>query len=195
MNKYLPIGIVTILSCNQVKQTETKVDTLVNLPVETKEAPVPQQQGSKISGDFNGDGKMEFAYAIRVKEGEGNPVEDGTPDEYAVIFSDTTIVPFKIGCCEARLINEGDLNHDDADEISTFQAPMNGNTYDMTTHTFKGNNWKALIETFMIPTGGDYISEKELEERIFMENDTLYMYNVDYSDDNLKLIKKKVTVN
>jgi hypothetical protein len=197
MNKYVLVGMVAIFSCNQAKQKESNIDTLAKpqaLPVQTKEVPVQTAEEPKLSGDFNGDGKMEFAYAIKIKEGHGNPVEDGVPDEYAIQFSDTGITSINIGCCEARLINENDLNHDDADEISIFQAPMNGNTYQMTTYTLKGNNWKELIEPFLIPTGGDEVSDKELQERIFIENDALYMYDVDYSDESFKLLKKKVVL-
>jgi hypothetical protein len=189
MNKYLLPGMLILLSCNETtpKKANISTDTVAAQPV----LPVQTVEEPKLSGDFNGDGKVEFAYVIRTIEGHGNPIEDGVPDEYAIRFSDTGMAAINIGCCEARLINESDLNHDDGDEISVFQAPMNGNTYQMKTYTLKENNWKELSDPFLIPTGGDEVSDETLQERIFIENDTLYMYDVDVNED-FKLVKKKV---
>ena len=183
--------MLIILSCNETtpKKVNIPTDTVATQAVQ----PVQTIDTTKLSGDFNGDGKVEFAYVIRTKEGHGNPIEDGVPDEYAIQFSDSGMAAINIGCCEARLINESDLNHDDADELSVFQAPMNGNTYQMATYTLKGNNWKELADPFLIPTGGDEVEDKELQERIFIENDSLYRYDVDVNED-FKLVKKKVVV-
>ena len=126
------------------------------------------------------------------KVGHGNPMENGVPDELALQFSDPAIPAFNIGCCEVRLINEGDLNHDGADEISAFQAPMNGNTYNWTTYTFKDNTWKPLFDSFLIPTGGDAVADQELDDRVFMENDSIFYYDTDFNDESFKLIKKAV---
>ncbi|RRJ86873.1 hypothetical protein EG240_15825 [Paenimyroides tangerinum] len=43
--------------------------------------------GEIIKGDFNGDGKIETALLVKVKQGFGNPIEDGEPDEYEIQFS------------------------------------------------------------------------------------------------------------
>lgn len=165
---------------NKQEKTETKTSSLLTI-------------GEKIQGDFNGDGQTEFATATKIKGGQGNPVEDGTPAEYEIQFSGDNLKSINAGCCDIRLINEGDLNNDGADEISIFQAPMNGCTYSMTTYSFINGNWKQIIETFLIPTGCDNISNENLQKRIFKENNAIYFYDTDLNDENGKLVKKKAT--
>ncbi len=148
--------------------------------------------GTSVQGDFNGDGQKEFAFSVQTKIGEGNPMEDGTADEFAVNFSTDKFKSIDVGCCDIRLINEGDLNADGNDEITVFQAPMNGCTYSMTTYSFVNNTWKTLIESLLIPTGCDYLSDEEIQKRIFIENGKVYYYDVDSNDENFKLVKKSV---
>lgn len=47
--------------------------------------------GVEIEGDFLGNGKKITATAIKIKEEKGNPIEDGTPAEYEIRFSDKKI--------------------------------------------------------------------------------------------------------
>lgn len=166
---------------NQVPEAETKPSELITI-------------GENIQGNFIDSNQIIVAKVIKVKEGEGNPVEDGTPDEYEIQFSDTNIKSIPAECCEIRLINEGDLNNDGTDEISLFQAPMNGCTYTMTTYTFSNNTWKTYIKPFLIPTACENISNEDLQKRIFKENNDIYFYDTDLNDENGKLIKKKVII-
>lgn len=151
--------------------------------------------GEKIQGNFLGNGKNITATVIKIKEGKGNPVEDGTPDEYEIHFSDKKLKPIKADCCEIILINEGDLNKDRTEEISIYQAPMNGCTYSMTTYSYINGNWKKIVNTFMIPTDCEGISNEELQKIIFRENNNIYFLQKDMSNENGKLIKKKVKLN
>lgn len=150
--------------------------------------------GTAIQGDFNGDGQNEFAFSVKTHVGEGNPMEDGTTDEFAVYFSTDKLKSIAVGCCDIQLINEGDLNGDGKDEISVFQAPINGCSYSMTTYSYTNNAWNTFIETFLIPTGCDGLNDKELQKRVFSENGNVYFYDVDYNDENFTLIKKKVKI-
>lgn len=150
--------------------------------------------GTSVQGDFNGDGQKEFAFAVKTKTGKGNPVDGGTPDEYSVNFSTEKLKSIPAGCCDITLINEGDLNNDGRDEISFYQAPMNGNTYYMKTYSFLNGAWKEIIETFSVPTGGNYLSDEDIQKRIFKENGSVYIYDVDVNDENFKLVKKKTTL-
>jgi hypothetical protein len=148
--------------------------------------------GEKIQGDFNGDRKIDTATAIKIKEGQGNPIEDGTPDEYQIQFSGNGFKPINAGCCDIRLINEHDLNNDGTDEISIYQAPMNGCIYSMATYTFINGSWKQIVKPFSIPTGCDEISDDDLQKRIFKENKTIFYFYADPNDENGKLVKKRV---
>ncbi|KFF02407.1 hypothetical protein [Flavobacterium reichenbachii] len=190
-----------LISCSQKSKTENSNSEIlkndsVTLKAKTK-TPLPEKAdrilvGAKIEGDFDGDGKNEFAIVTKTKTGEGNPVEDGTPDEYTISFSNTSLKPIVIGCCEAQLINEGDLNEDGKDEFSVFQAPMNGCTYSMTTYSLQNSNWKQVIEPFLISTGCDGFTYDELQNRIFIENKTVYKLETDPNDESLKLFRKKI---
>lgn len=153
MKIYLLITLLALQACVHTAQQDDSSESLADTIQQVKPAPADSvdpdagenyphnatTDSSRISGDFNGDGKTEYAWAVISKPGHGNPMEDGVADEFSLQFSDPSIPEFKIGCCEVTLINEGDLNHDGADELSTYQAPGNGNTYDWTTYTFKDN--------------------------------------------------------
>ena len=152
-----------------------------------------QLVGDKIQGDFDGDGKSEFAYMIKIKDQKGNPMEDGTPAEYEIQFSNEKLKPINVGCCEVRLLNEGDLNNSGRDEISIFQAPMNGCTYSMTTFTYDKKVWKELVNAFLFPTYCDPISDEDLQKRVFKENNNIYYYKTDLNSEDGKLIKVKLS--
>ena len=148
--------------------------------------------GVEIEGNFLGNGKKIVATAIKTVEAKGNPIEDGTPAEYEIRFSDNKVKPIKVGCCETMLINEGDLNKDGRDDISVYQAPMNGCTFTMTTYSFNNQDWKKIVNPFLIPTGCELVSNDALQKMIFRENNQIYYQEKDMSDENGKLIKKKV---
>ncbi len=150
--------------------------------------------GTSIQGDFNGDEQKEYAFAVKTFQGQGNPLDGGTADEFSVNFSSDKLKSFTVGCCSIKLINEGDLNGNGKDEITVYQAPMNGNTYSMTTYSNKNGKWEVIINTFLIPTGGNMLSDEELQKRIFKENGSVYFYDVDLSSKNFNLVKKKVTL-
>ncbi|MCQ4142625.1 hypothetical protein [Chryseobacterium sp. EO14] len=191
MRRLLIIMTIGLFSCGQSSQDKKSV-TDKQEKVETKALNLPTI-GEKIQGDFDGDGQADFATAIKIKEGKGNPVEDGTPDEYEIQFSGDNMKSINAGCCDILLINEGDLNNDGADDLSALQAPMNGCTYSMTTYSFINGTWKQIVETFLIPTGCDNISNDDLQKRIFKENNAIYFYDTDLNDENGKLVKTKAT--
>lgn len=194
-------ALLLLVSCSQKSKTEdinpeiSKKDS-VSVKTESKTSQEKKTTkllvGAKIEGDFDGDGKNEFATVTKTKQGEGNPIEDGTPDEYTITFSTTSLKAIPINCCEATLINEGDLNNDGKDDFSVFQAPMNGCTYAMTTYSLQNSDWKQIIETFLVPTGCDGFTAEDLQNRIFIENKTVYKLETDPNDESLKLIRKKI---
>lgn len=169
-------------------------------PTKNNDIKIHQTVGDKIYGDFNGDGKFEYAYSKLVKKGYGNPVEDGVPDEFEIRFSDNSINPIKVGCCSFKLINEGDLNNDGADEISIFQKPMNGCSGMVIT--FNINNGKYLFTPFSLFWCAE-IDHINLERLVVKESDNVFYYEADPNDENLlnkgviqfdRLIKKKANL-
>jgi hypothetical protein len=189
MRRQIIILIIGFSSCGQTLKDKKSVVKKQD-KIETKTSCLPAI-GDKIQGDFNGDGHTDFVTAVKIKEEQGNPVEDGAPEEYEIQFSSDKLKSIKAGCCDIRLINEGDLNNDGADEISIFQAPMNGCTYSMTTYSLINGTWKQIVDKFLIPTGCDSINDDDLQKRIFKENTAIYYLEIDMSDENGNLIKKK----
>ncbi|RAI97557.1 hypothetical protein LX64_05065 [Chitinophaga skermanii] len=187
-------AILLMTACQATTTTSTEPTTTPTEAAPVGAAATPPSNANKVGeevhGDFNGDGKPETAYVVQTAQAEGNPVEDGKPANYEVRFSDESMPNINIGCCESLLINEGDLNGDGKDELSTYQAPMNGNTYAMKTYSFHDKNWKTFIDTFLIPTGGEELTLDALEQRIVLENGKVYYYDVDVNDENFQLVKK-----
>ncbi|MFB9076967.1 hypothetical protein ACFFLS_22855 [Flavobacterium procerum] len=195
-------ALLLLVSCSKKSKTEDNPEILKkdSAIIETQISLTQPKQtsnllvGERIEGDFDGNGKNEFAFVTKTKEGTGNPIEDGTPDEYTISFSDASLKSIIIGCCEVQLINEGDLNQDGKDEFSVFQAPMNGCTYSLTTYSLQNSDWKQVIEPFLIPTGCDGFSFEDLQNRIFIENNIVYKLETDINDESLKLVKKKINL-
>ncbi|RED26937.1 hypothetical protein BD847_0868 [Flavobacterium cutihirudinis] len=140
--------------------------------------------GDQIQGDFNGDGKLEYAFRVQTTKGRGNPVEDGIPDNYEIEFSDKTLKPIKVNCCWFKLINEGDLDKDGADEFTIIQSPENGCIATVSTFTIKAKKSYKLFTPFSIFWCAE-ISDVELQKLIARENKTIYYYTSDPNDTHL----------
>lgn len=134
--------------------------------------------GSKIYGDFNGDGKHEYAFRILVKKGYGNPVDDGMPDEYEIKFSDASIKSLNVNCCWFTLVNEGDLNNDGADNITIVQDPENGCLGLVSTYTFKNNIGARLFDPFFVFIC-DGIDESTVRNLVTKEDNVIYVLEID----------------
>jgi hypothetical protein len=186
LKKLFILIAIALYSC------ESSPETKSNAEKEASKDNKLESVGEKIQGDFNGDKQPEFAFATKLREQQGNPVEGGTSAEYQLQFSDTNLPHINIGCCDVRIINEGDLNTDGADELSLFLAPVNGCVYSMTTYSFKNGIWLQIIKPFIIMTDCDGVSNEELQNRIFTENKSIYYLDTDLNDENAALIKKKV---
>lgn len=145
---------------------------------------IPNKIGDKIYGDFNGDGKEESAYRVLTKKGYGNPVENGTPDQYEIHFSDKTINPIKVNCCWFKLINEGDLDKDGADELTIVQSPENGCIGTVSTFTIKDKKSNLLFKPFLLFICGK-ISNVELQKLVITENNIVYYHEADPNEENL----------
>jgi hypothetical protein len=196
MKKLVILLLLSVFSCNK-KTPETKIevqqtDTLQFKPAHTTSETTSANLNPETEIEIDLLGNSTKASLKQIKEQVGNPVEDGTPAEYIIVFNESAIPPLNIGCCAAKLINEGDLNNDGNEELSVYQEPMNGCTYTLTTYTFKNGEWKQLIPPFLIPTACEEIPLDEIKKRIFQENNKIYIYKTDMNDENFKLIKTEV---
>ena len=131
--------------------------------------------GEKIIGNWCGTLNEKLEIKL-IKKGTNNPVEGtGIADEYCV-YSIGLIPQLKIGCCEAILINQGDLDGDGLDDLGVFQAPINGCTYSYTVYSLKLNSWHILINTFLVPTACSPLTEMEIWNKVIKEKDGIYIY-------------------
>jgi len=136
--------------------------------------------GDKIYGDFNGDGKFEYAFRVLTKKGYGNPVEDGVPDEYEIHFSDKNIKPITDNFYWFWLINEGDLDNDGSDEISAREDPMNGCTGIVKTFTIKNGKSYYLFEPFSFYSG-TCDNDMSIDPKDLVEKDNGIVYYYEYN--------------
>ena len=145
--------------------------------------------GKEISGDFNGDGKKETATVVKIKK-EGRTLgENRNAVEYEIKFSKAGLKTIQVGCCKAKIVNEGDLNNDKKDEISAFQAPNHGCTYTMTTYSYINRKWKVVVKPILIPTACEQMTNEKIQKRVFNEGDSIYYYETDPNNFD-RLIKK-----
>lgn len=177
-------------SLNEKKETPlAQEENTEGVVVKEKEENV-NSIGVSIEGDFDGDGKIENAVVVKIKEGTGYILDgENARGIYEIQFSNKNIPNINIDCCEAILINEGDLNNDEKDEISIYQSPLNGFTYIMETFSFVDGKWIDFIPAFLIPTATNAPTEEQLKDRIFKEGESIYYYDV---DENFNLVKTKV---
>lgn len=201
MKKIAFLLFITLLSCNkEVEKVKSETNSIKQKDSISSEIlpPAPEikteTENETEKGDFDGDGLTDTATAILTKKGEGNPQEDGTPDEYTITFSDKKFPALPIGCCYAILINEGDLDNNGTDEFSVLQAPQNGCMDSMTTFTFKNGKWQQLIESFLIPNACDGFTEDEIQNRVFLENGKLYFMENDLDSEDFILVKKEAVL-
>ena len=145
---------------------------------------------AQILGDFNGDQQEEMSYVHVLKEG----VFDKSPFLLSIDFSSSTINSLEISANknEIILINEGNLDCLDGDELSILLPPNHGCTYTLITYSYFKGEWKQLFEPILIPTRCDEISQIDLEGRIFIANGIVCYYETDVTTEEYKLIKKKI---
>lgn len=185
---------VCLLACHAPVATDHKqtVDTTAATPLSAAQQTYTQliqaMPDTAITyGDFNGDQIIDTAYGVLFKDHSDE--EDGQ-NEYIVRFSPDSITPLYASYGAMRLINEGDLNKDGRDDISLFQEPHHGCTYHMSTWTYANNKWKEIAAPWLTLTGCEGVSDEDLQKKIVLENDTVYYYEEDVSNDSFQLQKK-----
>ena len=193
MERILIPVILCLAACQQMKSPAATDSLKTTLPDTIAEAPAAPQTAvaaladtiAIMPGDFNGDGKPDTAVAVLFEK----RVEEDSQDKYAVRF--TASLP---GITPAggpmRLVNEGDLDKDGADELSFFTEPLHGCVYSMTTWTFKKERWSVLAGPWLAPTACGPVSDEDLQKRIVLENDTVFYFSEDVEDEHFTLLKK-----
>ncbi|MBO9154528.1 hypothetical protein ACFOTA_20110 [Chitinophaga sp. GCM10012297] len=184
--------ILCLAACQQTKTAS---------PNDSIQAPVPDSliftppvaQAENIfsdtvftTGDFNGDGTIDTAYSTLYEQAAG---EDWQA-RYRVRFFSRALPDMPDIFGRTRLVNEGDLDGDGRDELSTFNEPLHGCIYNLNVWSFINGSWEPFAGPLLVPTSCDAVSDKDLEARIWKENDTVFIWEMDLNDENSVLIKK-----
>jgi hypothetical protein len=140
----------------------------------------PSTVGTEVEGDFNGDGRLETATMVKVRDWEQakDGAEDGWKGQHEVRFSDKNLrtLDASLG---GYLVREGDLNGDGAEELSIFMAPNHGCTYAMRTYGQIAGQWREVVPVFMAPTFCDPLNGKDLQAKVFQEQGQIYFLSLD----------------
>ncbi|GAA3946005.1 hypothetical protein GO495_29155 [Chitinophaga oryziterrae] len=191
MNKCLIVLVFFALSCNDPEERNrhqpTKVAVQAKADTGLMTMPAPPQLTEKIpdtlriEGDFNGDHQVDVAYAVLYRG-----------DKYIVRFSSDSIRPLPVSEGRIRLVNEHDLNNDGRDDLTIFQESRHRCSYNVSTWSYMRGRWRRITKTWVLPYFCDYISDEELQDRIVLEDGTLYYYEADVKDENFSLVKKEM---
>jgi hypothetical protein len=190
MKKYFLSMLLFNIACNQSSKKQIKYqDTTTSIPIvqSLKKSNDPQDfmkdsmrlVGDTIWGNFDGKNTNEMAFVKKIKSGSGNPVDEGTPDEYEIEFNQPSLSPIKIGCCEAILINEGDLFDNSKDGISVYQSPENGTLYTISTIIYGHGGFDTVIKPFLIYENDSTLSRHYLSSLVVRKSDSICHINID----------------
>lgn len=98
------------------------------------------------------------------------------------IFPIKILTPIKVNCCWFKLINEGDLDEDGADEITIVQSPENGCIGTVSTFTIKDKKSNLLFKPFLLFICAELSDKGELQKLIVTENNIIYYHEADPND-------------
>lgn len=141
----LPIFALLIVGCGNRNPANIVVENRIRQTEQTDSIIGDSYERDTIQGDFNGDGKIEYAYS------ESNPSEYYCLDEVDdgklnnITFSNPTIPAIETKFQIERLTNEGDLNGDGIDEIG-FNRRAISRICGYTVYSLsRTNQWKELL--------------------------------------------------
>ena len=144
-NYLLPIFVLLIVGCGNRNPANIVVENRIRQTEQTDSIIGDSYERDTIQGDFNGDGKIEYAYS------ESNPAEYYSLDEVDdgklnnITFSNPTIPAIETKFQIERLTNEGDLNGDGIDEIG-FNKRAISRICGYTVYSLsRTNQWKELL--------------------------------------------------
>ena len=102
-----------------------------------------------VIGDFNGDGKSEYAalyhYSKPIPEFKSHQFIDDYYHFCKIHFSDDTLTRIQLVYVGCNLVNEGDLNGDGSDELGFFNVVGNTRWGYYSVLTFVDGEWHELV--------------------------------------------------
>ena len=107
------------------------------------------EKEESVIGDFNGDGKSEYAalyhYSKPIPEFKSHQFIDDYYHFCKIHFSDDTLTRIQLVYVGCNLVNEGDLNGDGSDELGFFNVVGNTRWGNYSVLTFVDGEWHELV--------------------------------------------------
>ena len=144
-NYLLPIFALLIVGCGNRTQPNIVVENKISQTEQTDLIVRDIYERDTIKGDFNGDGKIEYAYSESnsAKYYSLDEVDDGKFNN--ITFSNPTIPAIETKFQIERLTNEGDLNGDGTDEIGFNERAVSRICRYTVYSLSRTNQWKKLL--------------------------------------------------
>ena len=152
----LPIFVLLIVGCGNRNPANIVVENRIRQTEQTDSIIGDSYERDTIQGDFNGDGKIEYAYS------ESNPAEYYSLDEVDdgkvnnITFSNPTIPAIETEFQIERLTNEGDLNGDGTINDFDKRAIGKPNLPTTTLGWTIGGSWKGFSISVLFQGSFDY---------------------------------------
>ncbi|GAA5090312.1 hypothetical protein GCM10023210_16230 [Chryseobacterium ginsengisoli] len=144
-----------------------------------------------ILGDFNGDGKKEYAY---VKVNDCSDDCDGKC-ESVIYFSDKNIKSFTISPANnGTLYNLKDLNNDRKDDIGFYPNWCTSCWHPLYVYTYKKNSWEPLVSPISTHCT-QWEDEKFPIKKDPKKKGYVIITTSVWKDDDIKIISKSLKVN
>jgi len=126
----------------------------INLPASKPESLAQDS----IKGDFNGDGKMEYAWIESFKTNDSGKCRTGCK----IKFSDKNLPDINLGydIYGGHLINQGDLNDKAGDEFSVVPYGDASEWSFCAVYSFNKNKWVQIVKPFNVyGSHGNYVKK------------------------------------
>lgn len=150
--KLISISIfgILILLCSCHEQTSTITENTNDTTTNIKIIPAIPDSTTKITGDFNGDGKKENAWVVNPALNQDSSSCKGDCN-IQIHFSDTTMPIVSIqNAINGELNLLGDLNQDGKDEFGILPGNFTGCWNEYHVYTWHVNDWIEAVNSFPV---------------------------------------------
>jgi hypothetical protein len=130
-----------------------------------------------VKGDFNGDGKPEYAWLKPPELAKDELSCIGNCTAY-IMFSDTSIKPIKVDdCIGGKPDNLGDLNNDGKDEIGLLPEWFASCWRNYKVYTFKDKTWQYAVPPIATHCNQWEDSVKVIEKDLAKKGNVIIRYS------------------
>ncbi|MCW3070228.1 MAG: hypothetical protein JWO44_118 [Bacteroidetes bacterium] len=125
-------------------------------------------RGDSVKGDFNGDGKQEYAWTEHDDSGPGN---------CAIAFSNKMLPRVELGkdLYGGKLMNQGDLDDNGTEEFSVVPYGDAGEWSNCSLYSFVKEKWAEALKSFAVyGSEDDYIEKDPVQKNVVIITEFSY---------------------